>query len=112
MKYALLVYAADSTWQDLPEAHRDRVWKEFIAVTTRDDIIDAVRLQSTNTARTVRILDDDRLITDGPFIDSKEYLGGLYVLEADNLDLALDVAAQIPAARYGGAVEVRPLREL
>jgi hypothetical protein len=112
MKYALLVYASDSTWQDMPEAQRDRVWREFIAVTTRDDIIDAIRLQSTNTASTVRIIDDDRLVTDGPFIDSKEYLGGLYVLEADNLDLALDVAAQIPAARYGGAVEVRPLREL
>ena len=112
MKYALLVYAADSIWQDMPDALRDQVWSEFLAVTTRDDITTAVRLQPTTTASTVRIVDEERLVTDGPFIESKEYLGGLYVLDAENLDVALDVAAQLPAARYGGAVEVRPLREL
>jgi hypothetical protein len=112
MKYALLVYAADSTWQDMPDALRDRVWKEFLAATTRDDITAAIRLQPTTTASTVRIVDEERLVTDGPFIESKEYLGGVYVLEAENLDVALAVAAQLPAARYGGAVEVRPLREV
>jgi hypothetical protein len=59
----------------------------------------------------VRVEDGQTLTTDGPFAETKEQLGGFYMLEADNLDTALEVAARIPAARMGGAVEVRPVVE-
>jgi hypothetical protein len=59
----------------------------------------------------VRVQNGEALLTDGPFIDAKEHLGGFLVIEADDLDAALEIAASIPAARMGGAVEVRPLVE-
>ena len=59
----------------------------------------------------MRVEDGEVLLTDGPFVDAKEYLGGFYLFEADDLDAALELAARIPAARMGGAVEVRPLVE-
>jgi hypothetical protein len=61
------------------------------------------------TATTVRVADGEALITDGPFADTKEVFGGFYLLEADDLDGALEIAARIPAARLGGSVEVRPI---
>lgn len=63
------------------------------------------------TATTVRVNAGETLTTDGPFVEAKEFLGGYYLLEADNLDAALAVAARIPAARMGGAIEVRPIVE-
>jgi hypothetical protein len=74
-------------------------------------VLGAEQLQPAESATTVRVEDGKTLTTDGPFADSKEILGGLYLLEADNLDRALELAARIPAARMGGAVEVRPLVE-
>ena len=67
--------------------------------------------QPADTATTVRVEHGETLLTDGPFLDAKEHVGGFMILEADDLDVALDVAARIPAARMGGAVEVRPLVE-
>ena len=69
------------------------------------------QLQPADTATTVRVEDGRTLTTDGPFADTKEFLGGFYLLEAENLDHALEVAARIPAARMGGAIEVRPIVE-
>ena len=63
------------------------------------------------SATTVRVDNGDALLSDGPFVDAKEYLGGFFLLEADNLDAATAVAARVPAARMGGAVEVRPIVE-
>jgi hypothetical protein len=74
-------------------------------------VLDGMQLQGTESATTVRVHNGETLLSDGPFVDAKEYLGGLYVLEADNLDEATAIAARIPAARMGGAVEVRPLVE-
>ena len=68
-------------------------------------------IQPAETATTVRVQDGQTLTTDGPFIETKEALGGYYLLEADDLDGALEVAARIPAARFGGAIEVRPVVE-
>ena len=59
----------------------------------------------------MRVQDGETLLTDGPFVDAKEHLGGYYLVEADDLDAALEIAARIPAARMGGAIEVRPLVE-
>ena len=69
------------------------------------------QLQGPGTATTVRVEDGETLITDGPFVETKEVLGGYYLFEADDLDAAIELAARIPAARMGGAIEVRPLVE-
>ena len=71
----------------------------------------ARELQPVETATTVRVQDGQTLTTDGPYADTKEVFGGYYVFEADNLDEAIELAARIPAARLGGAIEVRPLVE-
>jgi hypothetical protein len=68
-------------------------------------------LESPETATTVRVQDGQTLTTDGPFVSVKEALGGWLVFEADNLDAAIDLASRIPAARMGGAIEVRPVKE-
>ena len=70
------------------------------------------QLQPVETATTVRVQDGRMLTTDGPYADTKEVFGGYYVFEADNLDEAIELAGRIPAARLGGAVEVRPLVEM
>jgi hypothetical protein len=68
-------------------------------------------LQPVETATTVRVQNGETLFTDGPFVDAKEHLGGYLLVDADDLDGALEIAARIPAARMGGAIEVRPLVE-
>jgi hypothetical protein len=68
-----------------------------------------VQMASPETATTVRVQDGRTLTTDGPFVDIKEAIGGYLFLEADDLDAAIELAARIPAARMGGAIEVRPL---
>ena len=74
-------------------------------------VVGGAQLQPVETATTVRVQGGETLLTDGPFMDAKEHLGGFLLVEADDLDAALDLAARIPAARMGGAVEVRPLVE-
>ena len=74
-------------------------------------VIDGEQLQPVETATTVRVRDGETLLTDGPFVDAKEHLGGFLLIEAADLDAALELAARIPAARMGVAVEVRPLVE-
>jgi hypothetical protein len=72
-------------------------------------VLDGAALKPAETATTLRLRDGRTLTTDGPFADTKEVFGGYYVVEADNLDEALELAARIPALRMGGAVEVRPV---
>jgi hypothetical protein len=74
-------------------------------------VIGGNQLQPVETATTVRVQDGETLLTDGPFVDAKEHLGGYFLVDVDDLDRALAIAARIPAARMGGAVEVRPLVE-
>ena len=110
MKYALLIYGAEADWTDLSDADRDAMYAEYAAVTTTPGILAGSELASVDTATTVRVQNGETLTTDGPFAETKEVLGGLYVYEADNLDAAIAVAARIPAARHG-SVEVRPIVE-
>ena len=84
---------------------------EYFAISELPGVIGGNQLQPAETATTVRVEDSKIATTDGPFAATKEVLGGYYLLEADDLDVALDVAARIPAARMGGAVEVRPVVE-
>ena len=105
MKYALLIYSTENGRPD-PE-----IMAEYMAISNEPTTVDGAQLQPAATATTVRVENGTTLTTDGPFSETKEVLGGFYLVEADDIDAALDVAARIPAARLGGAVEVRPLVE-
>jgi hypothetical protein len=105
MKYALLIYTTD----DMPSA--PEITAEYMAIAELPETVGGAQLQPAATATTVRVENGGTVTTDGPFAETKEVLGGSYLFEADHLDAALDVAARVPAARMGGAVEVRPLVE-
>ena len=113
MKYALLIYPGTTleAFEQLPAEKQQSIRGEYLALTREPGMLGAEQLQPPESATTVRVEDGKTLTTDGPFADTKEFLGGIYLLEADDLDGALDLAARIPAARMGGAVEVRPLVE-
>jgi hypothetical protein len=112
VQYMLLIYDDERLWADMDEAQRAQVIQAYNAYTqdTRDKgvFVQAAQLQPTSTATTVRERDRERLVTDGPFAETKEQLGGYYVIEVDALDDALDWAARIPSARLG-SIEVRPV---
>jgi hypothetical protein len=110
MKYALLIYGLPE-FRDLPEDQLGSIVGEYEALADDPGVLDGMQLQGTESATTVRVQNGEALLSDGPFVDAKEYLGGLYLLEADDLDAATAVAARVPAARMGGAVEVRPIVE-
>jgi hypothetical protein len=84
---------------------------EYLALRALPGIVSGEQLQPVETATTVRVQDGETLLTDGPFVDAKEHVGGFIVVDVDDLDAALAIAERIPAARMGGAVEVRPLVE-
>jgi hypothetical protein len=111
MKYALLIYPGEYTSDTVPQAEGEAILAEYMALMREPGVIGGEQLQSPESATTVRVSDGETLVTDGPFANTKEVLGGLFMLEADDLDRALELAARIPAARLGGAVEVRPLVE-
>ena len=109
MQYALMIYAERGYHEALPDAEREAVLAEFTALADDARCVGAVQLQAAETATCVRVTGGRTLMTDGPFADTKEVLGGLYLVEAANLDEAIELAARIPAARFGGAVEIRPV---
>jgi len=112
VRYMLLIYG-DETQQeagapDAPEISPP--WLEYTSWLLREGIHTAgERLAGSSTATTVRVRDGNRLVTDGPFAETKEVLGGYYIIECADLDKALEAAARCPAAMFGGSVEVRPI---
>ena len=84
---------------------------EYLALRQLPGVVGGEQLQPVETATTVRVQNGETLLTDGPFVDAKEHVGGFILVDVDDLDAALEIAARIPAARMGGAVEVRPLVE-
>jgi hypothetical protein len=110
MKYALLIYSA-TDWNGVSDDAHKAIVSEYEAVNGTPGIFGGSQLQPVATATTVRVENGQVLLTDGPFVDAKEYLGGFFLFEADSLDAATEIAARIPAARMGGAVEVRPIVE-
>jgi hypothetical protein len=112
MKYALLIYPKPGSHEALGEDEAKSVSAEYYAFRDDPRCLGGAHLQPLETATTVRHGDGGSLITDGPFADTKEVLGGYFVFEASDLDEALEVAQRIPAVRLGGAVEVRPLVEV
>jgi hypothetical protein len=107
----LLIYADMTRWQDRPEAERASIFDEYVALRDAPGMFGSNQLQPAATATTVRVENGNAVTTDGPFVETKEQLGGYYLLEADDLDSAVALAARIPAARLGGAVEIRQLVE-
>jgi hypothetical protein len=113
MKYLLQIYSdgAMAEFGRLSADEQDAIFGEYLAIGQSPGVVGGERLQPVETATTVRVQGGQTLLTDGPFVDAKEHLGGYYLVEADELDAALEIAARIPAARMGGAIEVRPLVE-
>jgi hypothetical protein len=117
MRYMLLIsYGTAPTpgrpeWDALSQDERADVFAAYRAVNETPGVTSGVRIQPPETATTVRVQDGRTLTTDGPFPELKEAIGGYCFVEADDLDAAIELAARIPAARMGGAVEVRPAME-
>jgi hypothetical protein len=117
MKYMLLIHQGDTPlpgsdeWERLPEDEKGAVYGAYKAINETPGVSPGQQMQSPETATTVRVQDGRTLTTDGPFAELKEAIGGYLFVEADDLDAAIELASQIPAARMGGAVEVRPLVE-
>jgi hypothetical protein len=113
MKYLLQIYpvGAREAAERLPADEQQAIVEEYLAIGRSPEVIGGEQLQPAETATTVRVENGETLLTDGAYVDAKEHLGGFCLVEADDLDAALAIAARIPAARMGGAVEVRPLVE-
>jgi hypothetical protein len=113
MKYLLQIYDRGASEQDaqLAEEEEQAIVDEYLALGQLPGVVGGAQLRPIDTATTVRVQDGRTLLSDGPFVEAKEHLGGYLVVEADELDEARDIAARIPAARMGGAVEVRPVVE-
>ena len=113
MRYLLQIYSdiGPAEFGRLSADEQDAILGEYLAIREAPGVIGGEQLQPVETATTVRVQGGQTLLTDGPFLDAKEHLGGYFLVEADDLDAALELAARIPAARMGGAVEVRPLME-
>jgi hypothetical protein len=108
MHYALLIYERPANYEGLDDDERRAMTAEYTAV--GEQSVGSAHLQPTSMATTVRVADGETLVTDGPFAETKDVFGGYYVIEADDLDAAIALAAQVPAARFGGCVEIRPVR--
>jgi hypothetical protein len=114
MKYMLLIYHEEKAWDGLTDQERQQIYGDYRKFT--EDIIasgnyvSGSELHPVATATSVRVRDGKQLATDGPFAETKEQLGGFYLIEANNLDEAIGIAARIPSARVG-TIEVRPLAE-
>ena len=112
MQYMLLVYDDPKAWPELPEEEMNAIYAEYRAISEDRATKHSAQLQRVEDAKTVRVKNGETLVTDGPFAETKETLGGYYLVEADSFDDALKLAAKIPSARLGGSIEVRPIVEM
>jgi hypothetical protein len=115
MQYLLLIHDDEAHWGDMPEDERNAIYGEYTKFTegvqNAGILVGANQLQPAGTATVVHVENGKTLTTDGPFVELKEAVGGYLIFEADDLDAAIELAARIPAARLGGAIEVRPIVE-
>src|SRR4051794_59865 len=112
MQYLLLIYDDEQLWAKLPPEERDGLYAEYMAFSTElrasGAMLGGNQLTPTAAGRRLRVRDGETVVTDGPFAETKEQLGGYYLVEAETLDEALEWAGKIPSARLG-SIEVRPL---
>jgi hypothetical protein len=111
VQYALLIYGSGEGWEQLSKDEQQAQTQEYMALGQSPETRGGADLGDLSSATTVRVNDGEALTTDGPFAETKEYLGGFYLVECESLDDAIAFAAKIPAARNGGAIEVRPVVE-
>ena len=112
MQYMLLIYDSDEQWAALSDEERNATLQEYMTLGERyPQICGGHELQPALSATTVRVQGTEVLTTDGPYAETREQLGGYYLVDCENLDEALEIASKIPAARTGGAIEVRPVVE-
>ncbi|HKE81011.1 MAG TPA: YciI family protein [Solirubrobacteraceae bacterium] len=114
----LLIHQGDTptprdpeAWANLSEDEQKQVWVDYQAINQTPGVTPGEQMDAPEVATTVRVQDGQTITTDGPFVAIKEALGGYLFFEADDLDAAIELAARVPAARLGGAIEVRPLVE-
>ena len=116
MKYAMLIYGDDSQWVDLPDDDNARLRSEempewialFEELGKADPSVSGKELNGRSTAKVVRVRGGERIVTDGPFAETKEIVGGAFVIDLPDLDEAIRLAALVPAARHG-SIEIRPV---
>jgi hypothetical protein len=108
MQYLALIHGDENGREAMSDDERQAVYQRYMEFSQQDAVVGGAELQSTKTATTVRVRNDDTMVTDGPYAEVKEALGGFFILEADSIDDACKMAEQIPAAEHG-AVEVRPI---
>jgi hypothetical protein len=108
MQYIALIHADENGWEELGDEERQAIYQRYMDFSEKDQVVGGAELQDTDSATTVRVRNDDRLVTDGPYAEVKEALGGFFILECGSIDEACQLAAEIPAAERG-AVEVRPV---
>ena len=117
MKYMLLIHQGSTPtpgsdeWNSFSEEERKAVYGAYQAINETPGVSPGVQMQPPEAATTVRVQDGKTLTTDGPFAETKEAIGGYLLFEAEDLDTAIELASRIPAARMGGAIEVRPVVE-
>jgi len=117
VKYAMLIYGDDSEWVDRPAEERAALRAEvmprwlslFEELGRADPNVAGKELDGRNTAKVVRVRNGERLVTDGPFAETKEILGGVFIVDLPDLDEAIRLAALIPAAKDTGSIEIRPI---
>ena len=114
MKYMLLIYHDEQSWEGITDGERQQIYSDYRnlrgELESRGQFVSGSELQPVSTATTVRVRDGKELSTDGPFAETHEQLGGYFLIEAENLDQATNIAARIPSAKTG-TVEIRPLVE-
>jgi hypothetical protein len=118
VKYMLLIHQGDTptprdpeAWARLSQEEQQAVFADYQALNQTPGVTSGVQMEDPAMATTVRVQDGRTLTTDGPFVEMKEALGGYLFYEADDLDAAIELAARIPPARMGGAIEIRPVVE-
>ena len=115
MQYVMLIYQGSTPlpdseeWNAMPADEQKRVYEDYGKLNATPGVTPGAPMGLPADATTVRVQDGKPLLTDGPFVESKEAIGGFFLLEAEDLDAAVEVAATVPAARLGGAVEIRPV---
>jgi hypothetical protein len=115
MRYLCLIYENEKNWETMPQAESEAVMNEYFAFTgdiqKSGKLVAGEALQPTQTATTVRVRNGKISTTDGPFVETKEQLGGFYLIEAKDLNEAIQIGSRIPGARHG-SIEVRPVWEV
>lgn len=116
MKYMLMIHHGHSAndadaWDALSNEEQQAVYADYEAINQTRGVTPGEGLDAAETATTVRVENGKPLVTDGPFVDVKDAIGGFLFFEADDLDAAIELAARIPQARLGGAVEIRPTKQ-